>query len=349
MFSVRGPLQFKNVPEPMMCYFLEDNADKIDYQILDVPDEITYDFMQTTDSPPDTPYVYGSGLPSISMTPVEITFKHFPPIEPTSPQKSAFSHKKPTSPTKRFLPFTPEVNIINPTPDHSPHPSPPSSSIFFQNFPLVCPFKETQENSSRKTSVESNTSQCTETGSITTESELSCDEIQSSIIYSSVETSPGLATLSPSNGKHSEPSQVIQSVIKSLEHRENNGFSTLTEGSPVHSNRLNIKEEDLPRVTSEPVFNTQNELIKPKRASSVDRNNRSFSLTSESGDEETVSTPTSPSHTHSVLYVRPRSTSMSERVKFFEANNRNRRTGLAMTYLHSSSTVQEEGVPNGDI
>ena len=345
---MRGPLQFKNVPEPMMCYFLEDNADKIDYQILDVPDEITYDFMQTTDSPPDTPYVYGSGLPSISMTPVDITFKSFPPIEPTSPQKSVFSNK-PTSPSKRFLPFTPEVNIINPTPDHSPHPSPPSSSSFLQNFPLVCPFKETQENSSRKTSVESNTSQCTETGSITTESELSCDEIQSSVIFSSVETSPGLVTLPSSNGKHSESSQLIQSVIKSLEGHENNGFSTLKEGSPVHNNRLNIKEEDLPRVTSEPVFSTQHELVKPKRASSVDRNNRSFSLTSESGDEETVSTPTSPSHTHSVLYVRPRSTSISDRVKFFEANNRNRRTGLSTTYLHGSSTVPEESVPNGDI
>ncbi|XP_019854887.1 PREDICTED: soluble guanylate cyclase 88E-like [Amphimedon queenslandica] len=69
-FTARGLIQFKNVPEPTMCYFLDENTDKGDYLELEVPEEISYDFMQKSDSPPPTPYshLFGSSNPSTYAT-----------------------------------------------------------------------------------------------------------------------------------------------------------------------------------------------------------------------------------------------------------------------------------------
>ena len=75
-----------------------------------------------------------------------------------------------------------------------------------------------------------------------------------------------------------------------------------------------------------------------KRSPSLDTNERSFSLTSEDSFDEDISTsPTSPNQ-GSVRFVRPRTSSLRDRVSVFESITKNRRTGLSTTsYLQGSS------------
>lgn len=329
-FTARGLIQFKNVPEPTMCYFLDENTDKGDYLELEVPEEISYDFMQKSDSPPSTPYshLFGSSNPSTYAT---------TPHEYPSPM---------SSPSKlRKFPPSPEVRVIDPTPIHTPDQSPPRDKSGKAG--ISCPFSSPmggiggvsklleQQMAMRKLSMESNTTETTGSMTTPTESDASTEEfnypspppikIQEP---SSIEHTPSIASTSSS--------YIKESVIQSLKSAKI-GMFPVKEDSQEDLYTLDI-EHSLSRVVSAPMMGGDNEggsMTLPrlkKRTGSVDhktlRNARSLSCTSdESGGEDDTEKPRlSTQNVSPVRYVRPRSSSIKERVKFFESTDIERKT-----------------------
>lgn len=322
-FEVRGPLQFKNVDEPMMCYFLIENTDKTEYLPIIVPDEILYDFMPTSGTPPGTPFMF-SGNNALE-----------------SPWKRAPA-----------FPFAPELTVINPTPGHSPNPSPPTTAKVLHSLVTpTCPFSDPNKNSSRKTSIESVCSQNTESASLTqSESDLSIlsNEDGHSSGIGSVISSP----ITHVSSVDVEGTRILINSVENLDSRH----------KIIYPLQEDLREDflddydDLLNTKSEPLLKTKDEVQKERdrrhRSSSFDRSDRSLSVTSEDSFDDDSSTPTSPNHVGKVRYVRQRTSSLHERVRFFETNDRSRRTGLSTTsYLHNipSVTLTEEhnGTTNG--
>lgn len=332
-FTTRGPMLFKNVSEPIMCYFLDNNTEKTHYYELEVPEDVSYDFMQTSNTPPSTPFVLASSLPSYT-----------------------------ESPSKRVaFPFiSPEVNVIDPTPNHSPHPSPTLNPKT-----MPCPFSSpaslltqgmggADHAPQRKISAESMTSQNTD-GSMTTPSESECSVLSNEETIQSPPTiGSGQSYITPPSIRVQEavtPTLLVESVIQSLAKHDTIIFPLL-EDLQEDTDSLSLYNE-LPRVTSAPLLDENRgsqTLPREKKRASVDlkslRQVRSLSVTSDendSGGEEggREETGSQGADTSPVRYVRPRTSSINDRVKFFETTGR-RRTGLTTTsYLQSD--VLENG------
>ncbi len=97
------------------------------------------------------------------------------------------------------------------------------------------------------------------------------------------------------------------------------------------------------------VIKNTNGTINLRRSPSLDANERSFSLTSDDSFDEDISTsPTSPNQ-GSVRFVRPRTSSLRDRMSVFESSiTKNRRTGLSTTsYLQGSSSMGSFDEDNG--
>ena len=313
-----------------MCYFLDENTDKGDYLELEVPEEISYDFMQKSDSPPQTPYshLFGSSNQSTYAT---------TPHEYPSPM---------SSPSKlRKFPQSPEVRVIDPTPIHTPDQSPPRDKSGKSG--ITCPFSSPvggiggvsklleQQMPPRKLSMESNATETTGSMTTPTESDVSTEEfsypspppikIQE---VSSAELTPSIVSTSSSN--------IIESVIQSLKSNKS-GIFPVKEDSQEDLYSLDI-DHSLTRVVSAPMMGGDNEggsMTLPrvkKRTGSVDhktlRNARSLSCTSDEsgGEDDTEKSRLSTQTVSPVRYVRPRSSSIKERVKFFECTDSERKT-----------------------
>lgn len=107
-FEFRDSLQFKNVPEPIKCYYLLDNTLKEEHTAIIVSEEaeqVTYHqfvMSRTPDTPPASPF-----LP-----------------EPLADQLISSMQ----SDDFKTCPFiTPDFNVIKPTPTSTPNPTPPNS------------------------------------------------------------------------------------------------------------------------------------------------------------------------------------------------------------------------------
>jgi hypothetical protein len=295
-----------------MCYILEANTEKVEYFPLDVPEEITYDFMQPKDTPPATPFVYSGNIPSFST------------ITADSPMKNP-----------KFN-FAPQVNVIGSTPIQSPSMSP----LVPHKVPS-CPFNNSSDPpAQRKISVESNTSQGTEpsTPSESDGSLISSDDITNSFGGGGSGLSnsgiPHVRIHQSQETNEVDTSYFVMSVKKTLSFDNNLGtMSTVLEDS----------QEELDELTSDNITRTESEPImlkveKKKRiiphTRSMDLGMRSPSFTPEgstSGDDESTTSDKSD-----VRYIRPRSTSIKDRVKFFDSTadkdrDRGRRTGLMTT------------------
>ena len=318
-FTARGAIQFKNVSEPTMCYFLDENTEKGEYLDLEVPEEISYDFMQKSDSPPPTPYSRFSGsIPSVHTT---------TPLD--SPSK------------KRKFPLSPEVRVIDPTPVHTPDRSPPREI----KSGLKCPFSSPvggvggaslDQMSMRKVSMESNVTETTGSMTTPTESDVSTEDFN----YPSPPSLPPIRVQesSPNDHTHSitttSSSNIIESVIQSL----SKSIFPVKEDSQEDLYSLEV-EHTLQRITSAPLVGGDKDgssMTLPrakKRTVSMEhknlRNARSLSCTSEeSGGEEEIekSSMAQAQKVSPVRYVRPRSSSIKERVKFFEGTELERKT-----------------------
>ena len=332
VFQVRGPMQFKNVPEPMMCYFLMENTGKKEYLHIEVPEEISYDFMQSamggTTTPPMTPFVF--------------------------PQRTLGTPAH--SPMKQFtsFPFTPEVNVINPTPSHTPTHTPDSSPPGIQKFahqmnkapPLSCPFSGSDRNKTeqvRKTSLESAGSINTESASLTqsgSDWSLCNEDGPTSSGFGSVEQSPHILI-------SKEDTNVGNSDVKMLNHTHSIMYPVPEEGLPI----IEKSQSDSQLLRME---NDENCILRQRRSPSCERSDRSVSLPSCERSDRSVSlpsddsfdddssTPASPSHSN-VKFVRHRTSSLKDRVSFFESTTKNRRSGLSTTsYLHNNKSSFDE-------
>ena len=317
-FMVRGPMQFKNCPEPIMCYFLLENTSKGEYLSLDVPEEITYDFMQTKDTPPATPFVYASSLSNRDSAQFNLT-----PI---------------ASPQKHELQFS--FKVTGPTPGHTPLQSPPMNHKLQYNSiisnSIGCPFS----NEYRKTSIESNTSQYTDMS----ESESSISQASDMMDFHSTyvgtisSRSAPLLRLNRSpdmNRADTARNDFAQSVIRNLSF----DTSLSTMGTLLEDSQEDLLDDnrDFPRVISEPHlgYNTLPKM-KGRRNSGLSFQNRVGSLSPEevAGEDDL----TDSANSSSVRYVRPRSSSIRDRVNYFESVDRSRRSGISMAannYLNS--------------
>uniref|UniRef100_A0A1X7SRI8 Uncharacterized protein n=1 Tax=Amphimedon queenslandica TaxID=400682 RepID=A0A1X7SRI8_AMPQE len=315
-----------------MCYFLDENTDKGDYLELEVPEEISYDFMQKSDSPPPTPYshLFGSSNPSTYAT---------TPHEYPSPMGSPSKIRK--------FPASPEVRVIDPTPIHTPDQSPPRDKSGKSG--ISCPFsspvggiggvsKLLEQQKLRKSSMDSNATETTGSMTTPTESDVSTEEFN----YPSPPMIPPIkiqeaasADQTPSINMSSSSSNLIESVIQSLS--KSKTIFPVKEDSQEDLYTLDI-EHSLSRVVSAPMMGGDNEggsMTLPrakKRTGSVDhktlRNARSLSCTSDEsgGEDDTEKSRLSTQNVSPVRYVRPRSSSIKERVKFFESTDIERKT-----------------------
>ena len=100
-FEFRGPMEFKNVPTPVNCYFLIANTAREGSTPIVIPDEPiqAYEFMVSRPTPPTTPMVppAGSGRPF------------------------SYMYDSPS-------PYVPDINVIHPTPSETPQSTPPTST-----------------------------------------------------------------------------------------------------------------------------------------------------------------------------------------------------------------------------
>ena len=331
-FEVRGPLQFKNVDQPMMCYFLTKNTEKDEYFEIDVPEEISYDFMPSkgggTGTPPQTPYLFPTRSSSGSLPTLQ-------------------------SPVKRptLFPFMPELKITDSTPIHTPihtpETSPPSmgkSTATHRGGGGIpaCPFSDNVKSTSRKTSIESaETTGTIESNSMTqSESDYSImsneDAPSFSLMGGNAEQSPHILVTKDENSDL-EGLRIMPTESKSA------SSSTTTLMHPVKEEGIEKSKSDSDLLQKQHSLseNTNGVLSRSTRSPSCDRSDRSFSVTSEESFDEDNSTPTSPNHTGgSVRFVRPRTSSLRERVSAFESMTKNRRSGLSTTsYLQTNSPL----------
>ncbi len=313
-FNVRGPLQFKNVDEPIMCYFLINNTHKDDYYPINVPEEMSYDFIPTkgAGTPPQTPYMYPGQIPSIQ------------------------------SPSKRpsVFPFTPELQVTDSTPlhtpTHTPQTSPPSiRESHIKSGHMSCPFsgdmKTKLDQQTRKISTES-----IGTGSLT-QSESDYSSISNEGEGPSLSSGIGSMELNPpivimENNAESSSSPILLNSVEPIRNNTCVLYPALIEETieKSKSDSQLLKHNQSPETTNGTSSRNRN------RSPSCDRSDRSFSVTSEDSLDDDSSTPTSPSHS-SVRYVRPRTSSLRDRMSVFESIPKNRRTGLSTTsYLNCS-------------
>ena len=321
IFSLRGAIEFKNVKEPMMCYFLEDIVDK-EYLTIDVDDDgsVQYNLL-SSGTPPTTPF-----LPTI-ITPMD------------SPQKKLLSQtSNPGFDPQQYM-SVPNIEVINATPEHSPHPSPPT-------LPLKCPFSsvgpthrpnspmylssppaskkhptfkiEDDDEKVRKISQDSYcSSRDTETVSSITESDWSEDGHSTSGV--SLVVSP--SKLEPVREHELDSPTTVEQVIKRLE-TEAQHKATEPNGALRHE----VQQE---RSLSPP----SNE----RERRSLSSISSTQSMTSEDSGEDDATTPSKKG----VRYVRPRSTSIKQIKNIFETRSidqgkeKGRRSGVA-NYLPSS-------------
>ena len=125
-FEFRERLQFKNVEDLVSCYYLLENTEKDYFTSVVVSDELehmTYQFMiprTPVDSPPTTPLPPASPLPAgigeILSYPSGSEFDR--------PPRCPFSRNSPYEEVSFHIP---EFNVIQPTPGHTPNPTPPTS------------------------------------------------------------------------------------------------------------------------------------------------------------------------------------------------------------------------------
>ena len=125
-FEFRERLNFKNVENLVSCYYLLENTEKEESTsivVSDEPEHVTYQFMMPrtpNETPPTTP------LPPMSPLPTGIG-------ELLSHPSSGMIDKPPRCPFSQHSPHDdfsfpiPEFNVIQPTPGHTPNPTPPTS------------------------------------------------------------------------------------------------------------------------------------------------------------------------------------------------------------------------------
>ncbi len=124
-------MEFKNVPKPILCYFLLNNMAKEDYTPIVVAEEPTqtFDFMVSRPpSPPLTPYLASYN----SFSPTDLSRRL---SSPTLDRVQQAPH--------RFSPVLPGVEVLDCTPTPSPGATPPQSQkpSWQQDLPLQCPFR----------------------------------------------------------------------------------------------------------------------------------------------------------------------------------------------------------------
>ena len=108
VFEFRDSIQFKNVPAPIKCYYLLDNTEREEHTAIIVTEDseqVNYQFMisRATDSPPSTPI-----LNNFADMTAEIE-----------------DHQEKEMGCPMFV--TPDLNVIKPTPNSTPNPTPPVS------------------------------------------------------------------------------------------------------------------------------------------------------------------------------------------------------------------------------
>ena len=319
IFSLRGAIEFKNVKEPMMCYFLEDIVDK-EYLTIEVDDDgsVQYNLLGT---PPTTPF-----LPTI-ITPMD------------SPQKKLFNQtSNPGFDPQHMYMSVPDIEVINATPEHSPHPSPPT-------LPMKCPFSSVgpsqrpnspmylssppankkqptfkigdDDEKVRKISQDSYcSSRDTETVSSITESDWSEDGHSTSGV--SLVVSP--SKLEPVREDELDSPTTVEQVIKRLE-------------TEVH-HKVTEPNGALHQVQHERSLSPPSNQRDRRSLSSI---SSTQSMTSEDSGEDESMTPSKKG----VRYVRPRSSSIKQIKNIFETRSteqgkeKGRRSGVA-NYLASS-------------
>lgn len=328
----------------MMCYFLTNNTEKEYYFPIEIPDEISYDFMTSTSkptgTPPQTPFVF--------------------PGRNTNPGTVSSPVKQPTS-----FPFiaAPELTVTQSTPIHTPihtpETSPPSlgkSSSKRGGVPLSCPFSEVSNKPIRKISLESAGTTGTESTSLThSESDYSIEdgglEMQSGI------QSPPVTTSLINTDTHRFPNILVTQsnsfdtgADRSRSYTQPAGVLSVSKSTPkIHPL---LEEDDLHSKSDSSLLrksrslsssdnndNNTNGISSRETSPNYERNGRSVS--EDSFDDSSL--PTSPTH-GSTLFVRPRSSSLRERINIFDPKAASkRRTGLSTTsYLQSSSLTSFE-------
>ena len=113
-FEFRGSIEFKNVPEPVKCYFLLDNTEKEEYTpivISDEPEQVSFQFMmsRSSDTPPATPHSCKTTIPAST----------------AMAQMLSLSNSRVESTSCPMFGPVPDLNVIKPTPTSTPLPSPP--------------------------------------------------------------------------------------------------------------------------------------------------------------------------------------------------------------------------------
>ena len=127
-FEFRDSLQFKNVPEPVKCYYLLANT-ALDLasasMVVDDEPEQMYQFMipRSTDTPPATPLLSGTLGYEGDPNPANSNLSQFVSNMPDGGKGGC----------PMFKGAVPDFNVIKPTPTSTPNPSPPTSP------PKTCP------------------------------------------------------------------------------------------------------------------------------------------------------------------------------------------------------------------
>ena len=285
-FTPRQAIEFKNVKKPVMCYFLDENTEKGEFLPLENPTESDYSFFAAGSPPPPTPF-------HTLMTPMGM--------------EGAGLHTLGKHTSLPSLPF-PDIQVIDPTPEPSPHGSP--SHLKGR---ISCPFVSENKDLKKKGMKHANTTLGIQMGSPQPTNIGARIEEDASLIVSSVllqnERSHGFfsqKTMSPVR-------EEVDEITENRQHPLKDSNLIMAKGSRSHSSS-EVQEER-----------------RQKRSVSSDRSEseaRSFT-SDDSALSWTDSEDASTSGEKSVRYIRPRSSSIKQRVTFFEStSNRNRRSGL---------------------
>lgn len=111
-FEYRGPLEFKNVPQPVPCHFLIENTEKEDFGPIVVAEDHSYEGFIVHPSTPPTPPPHND-------------------LDLDALQKKLIDHQQKVS-----LPV-PDIRVSHPTPIQTPHRSPQGSPRQTQSPPSL--------------------------------------------------------------------------------------------------------------------------------------------------------------------------------------------------------------------
>ena len=272
-----------------MCYFLDENTEKGEFLPLENTAGDYYSFFAAGSPPPTTPF-------HTLMTPIGM--------------ESAGFHSLGKHTSLPALPF-PDIQVIDPTPDHSPHNSPshPKRKISCPFSPESKDYKKYMKHSSTTPSINVDGIQLTNNGA--GHEEDANFAIPAYILQN--ERSHAILT-------HKTMSPVREEVDEIAENL----------GHPLKESSLIMAKEDRSHHTSY----DSGEERRQKRSVSSDRTDRSESeVRSFTSDDSALSwTDSEDANTSgekNVRYIRPRSSSIKQRVTFFETTtNKNRRSGL---------------------